>query len=169
MKDVSLRVKKLRLMLAFLMDRRTDGRTDGRTDRVITIGHPPSGRALITHLNRGVRWAKRVCLLPESYLKTYNVYVLFTSDNTICLTNVNIKKNIEVCVFQVYVSFSFCSNQRHVRKHCIGCDGFCCRWICGDTCYHTHSMLVVEKVSINCIYQYLSFASLSCLRCSLIH
>ena len=28
-------------------DRRTDGQTDRRTDRVITIGHPPSGGALI--------------------------------------------------------------------------------------------------------------------------
>ena len=32
-------------------DRQTDGRTDrqtdGQTDRVITIGHPPSGGALI--------------------------------------------------------------------------------------------------------------------------
>ena len=28
-------------------DGRTEGRTDRRTDRVITIGHPPSGGALI--------------------------------------------------------------------------------------------------------------------------
>ena len=33
-------------MLKFF-DGQTDGRTDGRTDRVITIGHPPSGGALI--------------------------------------------------------------------------------------------------------------------------
>ena len=29
-----------------------DGQTDGRTDRVITIGHPPSGGALINHLKQ---------------------------------------------------------------------------------------------------------------------
>ena len=48
MKDLSLRVKKLWLMLKFF-DGQTDGRTEGqtegrtdrRTDRVITIGHPP--------------------------------------------------------------------------------------------------------------------------------
>ena len=28
-----------------------DGQTDGRTDRVITIGHPPSGGALIKTLS----------------------------------------------------------------------------------------------------------------------
>ena len=51
MKDLSLRVKRLWPMLKFF-DGQTDGqkdrRTDGRTDRVITIGHPPSGGALIT-------------------------------------------------------------------------------------------------------------------------
>ena len=46
MKDLSLRVKKLWPMLKFF-DGQTDGRTDRRTVRVITIGHPPSGGALI--------------------------------------------------------------------------------------------------------------------------
>ena len=40
MKDLSVRVKKLWLVLKFL--KRTVGQTDGQTDRVITIGHPPS-------------------------------------------------------------------------------------------------------------------------------
>ena len=42
MKALSLMVKKLYSMLKF-----ADGQTDGQTDRVITIGHPPSGGALI--------------------------------------------------------------------------------------------------------------------------
>ena len=46
MKALSLRIKKLYTMLKFA-DGQTDGRTDGQTDRVITIGHPPSGGALI--------------------------------------------------------------------------------------------------------------------------
>ena len=29
-----------------------DGQTDGQTDRVITIGHPPSGRALINYVTK---------------------------------------------------------------------------------------------------------------------
>ena len=51
MKDLSLTVKKLWQMLKFFdgqTDRQKDGQKDGRTDRVITIGHPPSGGALIT-------------------------------------------------------------------------------------------------------------------------
>ena len=41
-KDLSLRVKKLWPMLKFF-----DGQTEGQTDRVITIGHPPTGGALM--------------------------------------------------------------------------------------------------------------------------
>ena len=41
MKDLSLRVKKLWPMLKFFY-----AQTDRQKDRVITIGHPPSGRAL---------------------------------------------------------------------------------------------------------------------------
>ena len=47
MKDLSQRVKKLWPMLKFF-DGQTEGRTEGQTDRVITIGHPPSGGALMT-------------------------------------------------------------------------------------------------------------------------
>ena len=39
MKDLSVRVKKLWLMLKFF-DGQTERQTDGQTDRVITIGHP---------------------------------------------------------------------------------------------------------------------------------
>ena len=42
MKALCLRVKNSLPMLKFF-----DGQTDGWTDRVITIGHPSSGRALI--------------------------------------------------------------------------------------------------------------------------
>ena len=42
MKALSLMVKKKYTMLKF-----ANGQTDGRTDRVITIGHPSSGGALI--------------------------------------------------------------------------------------------------------------------------
>ena len=42
MKAPSLNVKRLYSMLKF-----ADGQTDGQTDRVITIGHPPGGGALI--------------------------------------------------------------------------------------------------------------------------
>ena len=42
MKALSLTVKKLYSMLKF-----ADGQTDRQTDRVITIGHPPSGGALM--------------------------------------------------------------------------------------------------------------------------
>ena len=47
MKDLSLRVKKFWPMLE-VFDGQTDRRTKG-TDRVITIGHRPSGGALINH------------------------------------------------------------------------------------------------------------------------
>ena len=46
MKALSLTMKKLYSMLKFA-DGQTDRQTDGQTDRVITIGHPPSGGALI--------------------------------------------------------------------------------------------------------------------------
>ena len=45
MRDLSLRVKKLWPMVKFFD--LTDGQKEGWTDRVITIGHPPSGGALI--------------------------------------------------------------------------------------------------------------------------
>ena len=41
MKDLSVRVKKLWVMLKFF-DGQTDRQMDGQTDRVITIGHPPN-------------------------------------------------------------------------------------------------------------------------------
>ena len=55
-------VKKLRPMLKFF-DGRTDGRTDRQTDRVITIGHPPSGGALM------------IILLSTQYNKVYGIRI----------------------------------------------------------------------------------------------
>ena len=46
MKDLSLRVKKLRPMLKFF-DGQTDRQNDRQTDRVITIGHPPSYTCIV--------------------------------------------------------------------------------------------------------------------------
>ena len=51
MKALSFTVKTLYSMLKFA-DGQTDGRTDGQTDRAITIGHPPSGGALIIIENK---------------------------------------------------------------------------------------------------------------------
>ena len=52
MKALSLMVKKLYTMIKF-----AGGQTHGRTDRVITIGHPPSGRALMSKTRQKFRFA----------------------------------------------------------------------------------------------------------------